>query len=54
MTAFVYGIVDTPLARGNNERLGFVLNDAWALADMISCAETFSKITIFLIPSKAS
>jgi hypothetical protein len=54
MTAFVFGIPVTPLARGNNERLGLALNDARALADVISRAEHASKITIFLFTLLAS
>jgi hypothetical protein len=54
MTAFVFGIPVTPLARGNNERLGLALNDARALADVISRAEHISKMTIFLFTSMAS
>jgi hypothetical protein len=54
MTAFVFGIPITPLARGNNERLGLALNDARASVDVISRAELALKITIFLFTSMAS
>jgi len=54
LTAFVLEKLDTSLRDEQNEKLGLMLNDAWALEDMNSCAENVSdsKYILFYIKGK--
>jgi hypothetical protein len=54
LTAFVLEKLDTSLRDEQNEKLGLMLNDAWALEDMNSCAENVSdsKYITFYIKGK--